>query len=173
MLTYRTTSILVFVTNNLVVLVVSHILLAMLQDIFDIIPASVFRRLGTQLPTQPLTSGTLRYQVMGMMVTMVLYVAATAVHTAFVFSRSGSVVISSSTLAAADAQVAVQGVLNNLGIKLAYRDTRYIRISAQMAWPALVFALLTTAVTVMAWRRYPRRGGVVEKVEAEPEKVTL
>ncbi|KAJ7767978.1 hypothetical protein DFH07DRAFT_808309 [Mycena maculata] len=148
----KITSILVFITNNLLTFAVSHIFLAMLQDIYNIVPPSMLRRFGLTLPEQPLSNITLPHQVIGMLVTTALFVAASALHTAFVFSRSSTVTVHQGSAELPGS--AVQSVLDRLGIALPYRDTQYIRVSAELPWPAVLFAVLANVATLVAWYQY-------------------
>ncbi|KAJ7444569.1 hypothetical protein B0H11DRAFT_2088713 [Mycena galericulata] len=168
----KTTSILVFVANNLLTFAVGHILLAMLHDMFKIVPPFVLRRIT--LPKEPLSSVTLPHQVVGVLVGTVLFVIASAVHTGFVFLHSETLVVHSGS--AELPMSAIQSTLDKLGIMLPYRDTQYIRITAELPWPTVFCAVLTNAVTVVAWYRYRHatvaspEDSISESVEPEVEK---
>jgi len=144
----RTTSILLFVANHLVTFTNSHIAVIILHDIFKIIPPFVLRRI--RLPQKPLSSVTLPYQAAALLVSTTCLTVAGALHTQFVFSRSGTVVVRQGELSADT----IQATLDHLGIALPYRGVHYIRISAEMPWPTVFFALSASVVTLIAWYRF-------------------
>ncbi|KAJ7665792.1 hypothetical protein B0H17DRAFT_1210797 [Mycena rosella] len=150
----KTTSILLFVANNLVTFAVSHIVMAMLQDLFHIIPPFVLRRLNMKLPQQPISSVTLPHQAAALLVSTACFVVAAVFHTMFVFTRSGTLTVHDGAGEAPAATAAVQAVLDRLGISTRYREVQYIRISAEMPWPTVFFILGVNIVTLAAWYQF-------------------
>lgn len=115
----KTTSILLFVANQLLTMVVSHIFLAMLQDIYHIVPPFLLRRFKMTLPQQPISSVTLPHQAVALLLTTVCVIIASAFHADFVFTRSGTLAVRQGSLSA------VQATVDRLGIALRYRDVQY------------------------------------------------
>ncbi|KAJ6606834.1 hypothetical protein B0H10DRAFT_2073943 [Mycena sp. CBHHK59/15] len=161
----KTASILLFVAHQFVTLTSSHIILAMVEDIFHLLPPSLVRRM--RLPAKPASSVTLAHQAWALLLSTVCLSVAAGFLTAFVFTRSGRVTVHRG------AASTVQSTLDSLGIALPYRDVEYIRIAAELAWPAVFFALPSTAVTLVAWYKYRRAEASIRSVdsEAEVEKV--
>jgi hypothetical protein len=120
----KITSILVFVGNNLVTFTASHIVMAMLQDLFKYTPAFILRRMP-KLPEQPLSSVSLAHQAIALLFGTTCLLIASAFHTAFVFSRSGTLVVHAGSTDVATATAAVQATMARLGISIVYRDTPY------------------------------------------------
>ncbi|KAF8201368.1 hypothetical protein K438DRAFT_1965863 [Mycena galopus ATCC 62051] len=127
----RTTSILLFVANHLVTFTNSHIAVIILHDIFKIIPPFVLRRI--RLPQKPLSSVTLPSPAHPVRLFKERY------------SRGPPGELSAGT---------IQATLDRLGIALPYRGVHYIRISAEMPWPTVFFALSASVVTLIAWYRF-------------------
>ncbi|KAJ7082477.1 hypothetical protein C8R44DRAFT_753741 [Mycena epipterygia] len=154
-------------------MVVSHIFLTMLQDIFHIIPPFLLWRFKKTPPKQPISSATLPHQAAALLFTTVCFTIASAFHTDFVFTRSGTLAVRQGE------RSTVQATLDRLGIALRYRDVHYIRVSAVLPWPAIFFALGANIVTLYAWcefRRTPPPPPTVEdgisdsaEVEKPPE----
>jgi hypothetical protein len=116
----RTTSILLFVSNHLVTFTASHIAIIMLHDIFKIIPPFVLRRI--RLPDK-LSSVTLPYQAAALLFSTTCLTVSGAFHTAFVFTRSGTLTVHQGGVELPPATI--QGTLDRLGIALPYRDVHY------------------------------------------------
>ncbi|KAJ6482533.1 hypothetical protein C8R45DRAFT_1001792 [Mycena sanguinolenta] len=146
----RTTSILLFVSNHLVTFTASHIAIIILHDIFKIIPPFVLRRF--RLPQQPLSSVTLPYQAAALLFSTTCLTLTGAFHTQFVFSRNGTVAVHQGVAELPTSSIQV--TLDRLGIALPYRDTHYIRISAELPWPTIFFALGTNVATLVAWYKF-------------------
>ncbi|KAJ7677938.1 hypothetical protein DFH06DRAFT_1465765 [Mycena polygramma] len=148
----RTTSILLFVANQLVTMPVAHIIIMMLHDIYNFIPAFVLRRFK---PTKgPMTSVTLAHQAIALLVSTACFIVAGVFHTMFVFDRSGTLSVHQGAVELPASTV--QPTLDRLGIALPYRDVQYIRISGEMPWPAAFFLLGANVVTLIAWYKYRR-----------------
>ncbi|KAJ7149129.1 hypothetical protein C8R46DRAFT_1127248, partial [Mycena filopes] len=145
----KTTSIILFVANNLVTFVASNIVMLMLQDIFKIIPAFILQRFKIELPEEPLSTRNLGQQAVGMLLGTVCFIVAAAFHTEFVFTHSGTVDVRQGDTALPASTI--QGTLDRLGLALRYRDVSYIRVSAEMPWPAAFFAVGATIATCVAW----------------------
>ncbi|KAJ7489157.1 hypothetical protein FB451DRAFT_683605 [Mycena latifolia] len=146
----KTTSILLFVSNHLVTFTASHIVIVMLHDLFNIIPPFVLRRF--KLPNQPLSSVTLPYQAAALLVGTTCLIVAGVFHTMFIFSRSGTLVVHEGSVEIPAATI--QAVLDRLGISMRYREVQYIRISAELPWPAAFFALGAIIMTFAAWYQF-------------------
>ncbi|KAF7369225.1 hypothetical protein MVEN_00250200 [Mycena venus] len=165
----KTTSILLFVSNHLVTFTASHIVIIMLHDIFKIIPPFILRRI--RLPQQPLSSVTLPYQAAALLVATTCLVIAGAFHTQFIFSRIGTVAVHEGGMEVP--AMTIQATLDRLGIALPYRDVHYIRISAELPWPTVFFALGANVVTLAAWYQFRHppipnlEDSVTESVEVE------
>jgi len=148
----KTTSILLFVVNNVVTMVTSHIAIIMLHDIFKIVPPFVLRRI--RLPQKPLSSVTLPHQAIALLVSTACLAVAGGFHMQIVFSRSYNVAVHQGSTELPVTMI--QATLDRLGISLPYRDVPYIRISAEMQWPAVFFAVGANVVTLAAWYQYRR-----------------
>ncbi|KAJ6598204.1 hypothetical protein DFH09DRAFT_1131253 [Mycena vulgaris] len=146
----RTTSIVLFVANHLVTFTASHTVIIMLHDLFNIIPPFLLRRF--KLPEQPISSVTLPYQAGALLFATICITIASVFHTMFVFKRTGSLTVhdGSSEVAA----TTIQAVLDRLGISTQYRKVYYIRISAELPWPTIFFALGANIVTLAAWYKF-------------------
>ncbi|KAJ6551163.1 hypothetical protein B0H19DRAFT_162886 [Mycena capillaripes] len=163
----RTTSILLFVANHLVTFTTSHFAIAMLHDIFKIIPQFVLRRFKPM--NGPLSSVTLPYQAAALLVATTCFIVVAAFHTDFVFTRSGTLAVHQG--AAELPASTIQGTLDHLGIALPYRHVQYIRISAEMPWPTAFFVLGATIVTLVAWYKF-KHAPVVNPGVASEDSVT-
>ncbi|KAF8201367.1 hypothetical protein K438DRAFT_645118 [Mycena galopus ATCC 62051] len=126
----------------------SHIAIIMVHDIFKIIPPFVLRRMG--LPLTTMSSVTLPYQAAALLFSTIGLVVSGAFHTAFVFSKSSSVAVHKGVFPPAT----IQATLDRLGIVLPYRNVDYIRISAEVQWPAIFFALGANVLTLVAWYKF-------------------
>ncbi|KAJ7040966.1 hypothetical protein C8F04DRAFT_1253472 [Mycena alexandri] len=165
----RTTAILLFLANNLVTFLASNIAMIIVQDIFKIIPSSLLRRFKIALPD---STATLPHQAVAMLVSTTCFIVAAAFHTDFVFNRSGAVDVHQG--GAALPTSAIQATLDRLGIVLRYRDVSYIRVSAEMPWLAVFFAVGATVATYVGWyksRRAPPTPPAAEESATESVEV--
>ncbi|KAF8123811.1 hypothetical protein K438DRAFT_2003197 [Mycena galopus ATCC 62051] len=141
----KTTSILLFVFNSLLTFTTSHIAIIMVHDIFKIIPPFVLRRMG--LPLTTMSSVTLPYQAVAL---AFQYYWSRRVwrlpHSIRSFPRAAQLRSTREYFPPAT----IQATLDRLGIVLPYRNVDYIRISAEVQWPAIFFALGANVLTLVA-----------------------
>ncbi|KAJ7182860.1 hypothetical protein C8R43DRAFT_1229116 [Mycena crocata] len=160
----KTTSICLFVANHLVTFTVSHIVIIMLHDILKIIPPFVLRRLPFNIPTERLLSSvTLPYQAAALLFSTVCLLVASVFHTLFVFTHSGTVAVHQGSTELPTS--AIQGTLDKLGVAMPYRDVYYIRISAELPWPTIFFALGANIMTLAAWYKLRRTSPQISSLE--------
>ncbi|KAF7303884.1 hypothetical protein MIND_00618500 [Mycena indigotica] len=160
----KTTSIVLFVTTHLVTVVVGKSLLLIVHDIFGILPKFVLRRLPNV--GEPLSSYTLPHQATALFFSVVFLFIAAAFHMNVVFNRSGTVAFGhgSTELPSSDLDL----ILRELGISLPYKDVEYIRVSGELAPPAVLFGIIAVVVTIVAWHRHRKVDAGL--VESEIEK---
>ncbi|KAF9023218.1 hypothetical protein BDZ89DRAFT_1070082 [Hymenopellis radicata] len=173
----RTTSIVLFVFNNLVTFTTSHIAIIMLHDIFKIIPPFVLRRI--RLPSQkPLSSVTLAYQAAALLVSTACLIVAAAFHTQVIFSRNGKVVVHQGgaelpsrrykprlTAWALHCHTATCSTVSGISGAAYMLIIETVRISAEMAWPTVFFALGANVVTLAAWYQFRYAAAPIPSVE--------
>jgi len=149
----QTTVILLFLTSNVVTFVASHIVMALIQDMYHIAPESLARRL--KLTGKTLSTSTLGYQVIGLAFSTIISVIPLSVLTAFVFTKEAKVMVVENGVAVA---CPTDGQLKDFCSRVIYDETPYIRINAEFPWTMVLLGSVGTLVTGVAWyrQRWPR-----------------
>jgi hypothetical protein len=120
----QTTTILVFLTLNVITFLASHIVMALVQDMYHIIPESIARRL--KITGKTLSTSTLAYQAIGLASTTALLVVPLGFLTAFVFTKEANVLVIDN---GAVLECPIAGTLNDLCLRTVYDETPYSKLT--------------------------------------------
>lgn len=147
--------IILFASSSIVTFVASNSAMGILQDMYNFMPPALARRLN---PTgsKTLSTSTLGYQAAGLAFTTIISFIPTVVLTSLVFTRQAKVTV---TQNGTTVQCPTVGTLNQYCVQVVYEKTSYIRINAEFPWSMVLFGVIGTLVTVVAWfnaRHYRR-----------------
>ncbi|KIM81195.1 hypothetical protein PILCRDRAFT_821648 [Piloderma croceum F 1598] len=146
----QTTTILMFLILNVITFLASHIVMALVQDMYHIVPESIARRL--KITDKTLSTSTLAYQAIGLASTTALLVIPLGFLTAFVFTKEARVVVSDNGVGL---ECPIAGPLNDLCLRTVYDETPYIRINAEIPWTVVLLGIMGAIVTFAAWYKRP------------------
>lgn len=146
----QTTTILVFLTVNVITFLASHIVMALVQDMYHIVPESIARRL--KISGKTLSTSTLAYQAIGLAFTTALLIIPLSFLTAFVFTKEAKVVVIDNGVSM---ECPIAGTLNDLCLRTVYDETPYIRINAELPWAVVLLGIMGAIVTFAAWYKRP------------------
>lgn len=118
----ETGAIFLFIASNVVTLLASHIVIALMQDMYHVVPLSIARRL--KIADKRLSNSTLPHQSWALLFSTVFFTVALGVQTALVFKHSAMLIVRSGGMAV-PVSAALQAELDGMGFKAAYRDTPY------------------------------------------------
>lgn len=161
----QTPAILLFLSSMVMAILASHILMALIQDMYHIIPESIARRL--KLTGKTLSTSTLAYQAVGLAFSTILVIIPLGFLTASAFTKEAKVVVTENgVVMGCPSNV---GMLDNLCLQMIYDKTPYILINAQLPWATVLFGIIGTLVTFVAWyRRSQYISEAVPEPSAEP-----
>ncbi|KAF9496284.1 hypothetical protein BDN71DRAFT_1495380 [Pleurotus eryngii] len=159
----KTATIVLFIATHIATAVLAKIIILHLQDIYNFIPLFIAKKL--RITNKRLASTTLGYQALGLSVVIVFNAVSLGFFSFFVFKRKQTVRV----VVGDDVNVRIPDdygmqVLDRLGIALAYHDTYYFEITAKLPWVALLFAVPTTFVTVVA--RIKRQASLTDTTQS-------
>ncbi|KAF4584869.1 hypothetical protein EYR40_001693 [Pleurotus pulmonarius] len=145
----KTATIVLFIATHIATAILAKIIILHLQDIYNFIPLFIAKKL--RIANKRLASRTLGYQALGLSIIIVFNAVSLGFFSFFVFKREQTVRV----VVADDVNVRIPDdygmqVLDRLGIALAYHDTYYFEITAKLPWVALLFAVPTIFVTIIA-----------------------
>jgi hypothetical protein len=165
----QTTTILMFLTLNVITFLASHIVMALVQDMYHIVPESIARRL--KITGKTLSTSTLTYQAIGLASTTALLVIPLGFLTAFVFTKEAKVVVIDNGVGLG---CPIAGALNDLCLRTVYDETPYskltvsffldhllmnlcslVRINAELPWTVVLLGIMGAIVTFAAWYKRP------------------
>ncbi|TDL24487.1 hypothetical protein BD410DRAFT_90935 [Rickenella mellea] len=157
----------VFIASSLLSSASSNPLMFLLQDMFHVIPPSAALPWGLRLPTDRISTRTLRMQAITMLVTSVAVVGATIPFTITARQKEAMVVATMGNIKLPDSFVLQLEA--SLGVTRIYWHTMYIRVVVFVAWISVLFAIPMTAVTVVAWLRGSPREDVTSLSRSSPD----
>jgi len=144
----QTTAILLFLSSTVLTCLASNILMVLIQDMYHIIPESIALRL--KLSGKTLSTSTLAYQAVGLVFSTILVIIPLAFLTAFVFTKEAKVVVTENGKVVMECPPP-PGMLDDLCVQIIYDKTPYIRINAELPWATVLFGIIGTLITFVAW----------------------
>jgi len=157
----QTPAILLFLSSMVMAILASHILMALIQDMYHIIPESIARRL--KITGKTLSTSTLAYQAVGLAFGTILVIIPLGFLTAFAFTKEAKVVVTQNGV--------VVECPSNVGcLQIIYDKTPYILINAQLPWATVLSGVIGTLVTFVAWYR---RSQYISEAVPEPSAQPL
>ncbi|KAF7419188.1 hypothetical protein PC9H_001773 [Pleurotus ostreatus] len=193
----KTATIVLFIATHIATAILAKIIILHLQDIYNFIPLFIAKKL--RIANKRLASTTLGYQALGLSVIIVFNAVSLGFFSFFVFKREQTVrvVVGDDVNVRIPDGYGMQ-VLDRLGIALAYHDTYYctplvfvnsfsyplnrdvlivliivfiVEITAKLPWVALLFAVPTTFVTIVARiKRQASLTDITQSSSSGPEK---
>jgi hypothetical protein len=113
----------VYLILNVITLLASHIVMALVQDMYHIVPESIARRL--KISGKTLSTSTLAYQAIGLASTTALLIIPLSFLTAFVFTKEAKVVVIDNGVSM---ECPIAGTLNDLCLRTVYDETPYSKL---------------------------------------------
>ncbi|KAL4255654.1 hypothetical protein AB1N83_012903 [Pleurotus pulmonarius] len=141
-----------FIAAQLLTTLISNIVIAHLQNVFNILPPHIARKLG--MGNAQLASSTLGYQALAFVVLLIFNAISLAFFTAYTFTREHTIEVEAPEDLHLPANFG-RTLMEQLGIALAYRNTGYITLGVELSWVALFLSALAMLATGIAW--YKRR----------------
>jgi len=123
----QTAGIIHFLAANFVTLVASDSALALIQDMYHIVPESIAVRLN--IADKTLSTSTLGYQVIGLGLATIMSIFSSAALTALVFKREAKVTVYENGVAF---RCPTAGMLNEFCVPLKYDQTSYSQLSSYL-----------------------------------------
>jgi len=146
----QTTTLVVFIASSVITSMTMAIITSLLQDMYHFVPAFVTRRL--KFMDKTLSTSTLRYQVVGLVLSIVFLIIPLSFLTVFVFTKDARAVVTQNGV---PLECPATGTLNLFCTPIIYSKTEYIRINAELPWATVLLGIISTVVTFMAWRKRP------------------
>jgi hypothetical protein len=110
-------------------MIASHIVMALVQDMYHIVPESIARRL--KIAGKTLSTSTLAYQAIGLALSTVLLVIPLGFITSFVFTKEAKVVVTENGVVL---ECPMVGSLNDLCMRTVYDETPYSGLTHIFYW---------------------------------------
>ena len=160
--------------------------MALVQDMYHIVPESIAQRL--KITDKTLSTSTLSYQAIGLASATALLVIPLGILTAFVFTKEAKVLVIDNGVVL---ECPIAGSLNDLCLRTVYDETPYskltvlnffygtavdeflrslVRINAELPWTVVLLGTMGAIVTFAAWYKRPE---CISDVAAKPHDVEL